>query len=46
MTLISQNGITGLEKLTNAFGMLIMFRGVATIMGPPIAGPEIETGYG
>ena len=30
--------VLGLEKLTSAFGLLIMFRGVATIMGPPIAG--------
>ena len=30
--------VLGLEKLTSAFGLLIMFRGVATIMGPPLAG--------
>lgn len=28
----------GLDKLTNAFGMLIMFRGVAAAVGSPIAG--------
>ena len=30
--------VLGLEKLTSAFGLLIMFRGAATIMGPPLAG--------
>ena len=30
--------VLGLEMLTSAFGLLIMFRGLATIMGPPIAG--------
>lgn len=28
----------GLEKLTNAFGLLILFRGAATIVGSPLAG--------
>ncbi|XP_057665765.1 monocarboxylate transporter 2-like [Diorhabda carinulata] len=28
----------GLDKLTNAFGMLMMFRGVAAAIGSPIAG--------
>ena len=30
--------VLGLEQLTSAFGLLIMFRGLATILGPPIAG--------
>ncbi|KAK3107134.1 hypothetical protein FSP39_007911 [Pinctada imbricata] len=30
--------ILGLEKLTNAFGLLTFTRGVASIYGPPIAG--------
>ncbi|XP_023245300.1 uncharacterized protein LOC106637588 isoform X2 [Copidosoma floridanum] len=30
--------LLGLDKLTNAFGLLIMFRGVAAIGGPPVAG--------
>jgi hypothetical protein len=30
--------LLGLDKLTNAFGLLILFRGVAAIGGPPIAG--------
>ena len=34
--------VLGLESLTSAFGMLIMFRGLATIMGPPIAGMVYE----
>lgn len=28
----------GLEKLTNAFGMLMMFQGIAAIIGAPLAG--------
>lgn len=28
----------GLDKLTNAFGLLILFRGAATIVGSPLAG--------
>lgn len=28
----------GLEKLTNAFGLLMMFQGIAAIIGVPIAG--------
>ena len=31
----------GLDKLTNAFGILLMFQGMGVIMGPPIAG-ELE----
>lgn len=30
--------LLGLEKLTNAFGLLILFRGVAAIVGTPLAG--------
>ncbi|XP_041373528.1 monocarboxylate transporter 14-like [Gigantopelta aegis] len=30
--------LVGLEKLTNAFGLLTMFRGFAAIAGPPLAG--------
>ncbi|GAB6029793.1 hypothetical protein CHUAL_005507 [Chamberlinius hualienensis] len=30
--------LLGLEKLTNAFGLLILFRGAASIVGPPLAG--------
>lgn len=28
----------GLDKLTNAFGLLILFRGAAAIVGSPLAG--------
>lgn len=28
----------GLDKLTNAFGLLILFRGAAAIIGSPLAG--------
>lgn len=30
--------LMGLEKLTNAFGLLMMFQGIAAIVGVPIAG--------
>lgn len=30
--------LLGLEKLTNAFGLLLLFQGMATLIGPPIAG--------
>ena len=30
--------LLGLENLTSAFGMLSLFRGVTTFMGPPLAG--------
>ncbi|OWF56683.1 monocarboxylate transporter 7-like [Mizuhopecten yessoensis] len=30
--------LLGLDKLTSAFGLLLMFQGVATLIGPPIAG--------
>ncbi|ESO11891.1 hypothetical protein HELRODRAFT_185246 [Helobdella robusta] len=30
--------LLGLEKLTNAFGVLVMIRGIATLIGTPMAG--------
>lgn len=30
--------LLGLDKLTNAFGLLILFRGAAAILGSPLAG--------
>jgi multisubunit Na+/H+ antiporter MnhC subunit len=30
--------LIGLDKLTNAFGLLLFFQGVATLIGPPIVG--------
>ncbi|XP_033759355.1 LOW QUALITY PROTEIN: monocarboxylate transporter 7-like [Pecten maximus] len=30
--------LLGLDKLTSSFGLLLMFQGVATLIGPPIAG--------
>lgn len=30
--------LVGLNKLTNAFGLLLLFQGIATFSGPPIAG--------
>jgi len=30
--------LIGLDKLTNAFGLLLLFQGTATVVGPPIVG--------
>lgn len=30
--------LLGLENLTNAFGLLLMFQGIASFIGPPIGG--------
>lgn len=30
--------LLGLEKLTNAFGLLLLFQGIASLLGPPFAG--------
>jgi len=30
--------VIGLDNLTNAFGLVAMFQGVAFLIGPPIAG--------
>ncbi|KZC05305.1 Monocarboxylate transporter 5 [Dufourea novaeangliae] len=30
--------LLGLHRLTNAFGLLLLFQGVASLLGPPIAG--------
>ncbi|XP_046677004.1 monocarboxylate transporter 12 [Homalodisca vitripennis] len=30
--------LLGLNKLTNAFGLLLLFQGIASFLGPPIAG--------
>lgn len=38
--------LLGLEKLTNAFGLLILFRGAAAIVGTPIAGAIYEATQG
>merc|ERR1719228_854952 len=32
----------GLEKLTNSFGISLLFQGVSSLMGPPIAGMMFE----
>ena len=31
--------LLGLDKLTNAFGLLLMFQGIASVIGPPFTGP-------
>jgi MFS family permease len=30
--------LLGLDRLTNAFGLLLLFQGIASLLGPPIAG--------
>lgn len=30
--------LLGMEKLTNAFGLLLLFQGIASLIGPPMAG--------
>ena len=30
--------LLGIEKLTNAFGILLLFQGIASFIGPPIIG--------
>lgn len=30
--------LLGLEKLTNAFGLLLLFQGIASLVGPPLGG--------
>ncbi|XP_047489367.1 monocarboxylate transporter 12-like isoform X2 [Penaeus chinensis] len=30
--------LLGMERLTNAFGLLLMFQGIASILGPPMCG--------
>lgn len=34
--------LLGLEKLTNAFGLLLLFQGIAGIFGSPVAGMDTE----
>lgn len=37
--------LLGLEKLTNAFGLLLLFQGVAAVIGAPLAGAfKVATG--
>lgn len=38
MTSIILVDLLGLDKLTNAFGLLILFRGCAAVVGSPLAG--------
>jgi len=35
--------LLGLDKLTNAFGLVLMFQGIASLAGPPIAGRLKDT---
>lgn len=34
--------LLGLERLTNAFGLLLLFQGIASLIGPPLAGKSIK----
>jgi len=35
--------LLGLDKLTNAFGLLLMFQGIASVMGPPVIGALFDS---
>ena len=35
--------LLGLDKLTNAFGLLLLFQGIASVIGPPIIGKNTIT---
>ncbi|CAL1546736.1 unnamed protein product [Lymnaea stagnalis] len=35
--------LLGVSKLTNAFGFVILFRGIACVIGPPMAGAIIDS---
>lgn len=35
--------LLGLDRLTNAFGLLLLFQGIASFLGPPIAGTVSHT---
>jgi MCP family monocarboxylic acid transporter-like MFS transporter 14 len=35
--------LLGLDKLTNAFGILLVFQGIATSIGPPVVGIMFDT---
>lgn len=39
--------LLGLDKLTNAFGLLLLFQGIASLVGPPFAGTlyDITSSY-
>lgn len=34
--------LIGIEKLTNAFGLILLFQGIGTVIGPPISGRPIS----
>jgi hypothetical protein len=36
--------LMGLDKLTNAFGLLLLFQGIAAAIGSPLAGIKINGG--
>ena len=36
--------LLGLDKLTNAFGLLLLFQGIASVIGPPFIGKCTQIG--
>jgi hypothetical protein len=42
LTSITLVDLLGLENLTNSFGLLIFFRGIASIIGSPFAGNSLK----
>ena len=37
--------LLGPELFTNSFGILLLFQGVATLIGPPFVGKLVNTHY-
>lgn len=35
----------GIERLTNSFGLLLMFQGFAVMLGPPLSGNLCDLNY-
>ncbi len=37
--------LLGLDNLTNAFGLLLLFQGIASVMGPPFIGTHLDVNW-
>ena len=38
LTSVVLTDLLGLDKLTNSFGLILFFQGIASVMGPPVIG--------
>ena len=34
--------LIGIDKVTNAYGLIMLFQGIASLIGPPLVGDEIR----